>query len=274
MKKLFFILSVLLSLGLTGCSNNSTISGDKQPNDGKALVNVKVNWDKVSEPPEKMFPNHKMSTTSEVTVNSTLPVTDFGVRIEYLTDNAVYTQSVTNTNNDSTSLITLDIPTADSVSVFAVAVNDSTVVNMGVIKSQVLNNAVNYNFTVNDFKWVAPSWGAGKSFAPNGWDVAHAHKDSVKSKVTFNVIDPFDGPTKNPKGEYDNFIIKINGSGGIGEYKGNDIREHYIMANNSNIGVADTTLITWSPYLDGSMFNLPNGRYIVDKSGTFKVSWE
>lgn len=276
MNKLTYILSFFLIL-MIGCGDSPN-TPDVEP--GNALVEVSVNWSELSTPPAERFQtqdatessNQKTSINSQ---NDTLDVTKFGVRVEYLSENAVFTQSVDYSGNDSTALITLDIPTADSVAIYAVAVNETFVVNMGVIKKTALDKAENYNFIASNFEWSAPSWGADSSFNPKGYEgrEVKADKNNSGKRVTFDVVNPFDKPTKNID-NYQNFIIKINGIGGIDSYKGDDIWSYYTVAQNPNIGEADTVEVVWHPRLDGNMFNLSGDRYIVDQRAIFNVVFE
>lgn len=79
------------------------------------MVEVSVDWDKVSNALSEQFSKQ----SAKVKENQ---ATEFGVRIVYLSDNNVFSQSVENINGDTSQLVTLDIPTADIVAVYVASI--------------------------------------------------------------------------------------------------------------------------------------------------------
>lgn len=235
-------------------------------------VTVSADWNELGNVPEEIFSGDQSNLNSSSGNNKT--VAHFGVRIEYLTNDNAVSQSAENTNQTSTANISFnDISTSDSVRISAIAVNETHAIKLGVIEITNLNTSTSYEFTANDFQWFAPSWGTAPEFAESGWDTARVSKSVDKADIVFDVVNPFDPSDRT---NYADFIMRLNGTGGIEEYKGDYIREYRTVVDHPNQGTVDTVVTSyeWHPYIDETMFDLPNSSYIVDLRSSFVVIFE
>lgn len=116
---------------------------------GKAIVNITIDWNSLND----ALANNNLETTltSNLTSRSNLnainkesssisdSITNFGARLIYINDNAVFSQSVKKSIAVNKGIITLNVPPTDKARLFAVAVRHKQGVNkvylMGVINN-------------------------------------------------------------------------------------------------------------------------------------------
>lgn len=247
----------------TGCSENATeVKGDPD-------VKITVDWNSLNNATNKV----KEKSADLNTVSDS--ITHFGVRLVYVNENAVFSQSVEKTTAEEEGIITLAVPATDEAKLFAVAVrktdNQENAYLLGAINNLSIEDGESYNWTVNDFSWENAEWEVAdrlKSDYENG--VFTKDKNVYDFDLWYLVKNPFNSDSEV---EYEDLIIKVNGQGGSGGYSSGS-REYFIQAVNPNQGTVNESNHSFFPYLDGQKFNLPAGRYMIGQQGNFTVRWE
>lgn len=241
------------------------------------MIDVTLDWNDLETVPQEYFSG---SQSNRSTSSGIKEVTHFGVRVEYLASSDTLANTIRKEGNQDANISFIDIPNADSVAVYAVAIDSATnmVRKLGAIQNMRLENSTYYNLTNNDFEWFAPSWGTGPDFEESGWDTARVSKSVNTAEIEFHVVNPLDKSYKSRSNSAErlDFIIRLSGSGRIGDYIGNNIREYTYVESNPNPGVQDTITVEypWSPYIHDSWFGFPTGYYYLDLQSKFEIIFE
>lgn len=247
-------------------------------------LNISIDWSDLGSVPEEVFSGEQSNLSSSSGTNKT--VTDFGIRVEYLSSSDTLAKTVSNTGNQTANISFSDISPTDSIAVYALAVNTDDAgelggyfaVKLGAIQNMVLEDSTNYELTSDDFEWFAPSWGTGPDFTESGWDTARVDKSLNRADVEFYAVNPFDKPYKtSANNDRLDFIMRLSGTGAIGDYQGNNIREYIYQVNHPNSGTQDTVEVQypWAPYVHYSWFGFPKETYyFIDLRRKFIVIFE
>jgi len=206
-------------------------------------------------------------------------ITHFGIRLVYPTANAVFIQSVAKIDVENQALITLEVPPAENIFMFAVAVSSNQAILFGTMDSINVVKGQEYNWKVEDFTWTQTDWmvvDSLKSVYETG--TITASRNSLKFDLPIWVKNPFyDFLARTSTGAgYLSSPIKINGSGGGGfDQKSNQYTDIIFTFGNPSPGTAGTTIISDTyPRLDASMFNLPGKYYVIKDYLRGSINWE
>lgn len=127
-----------------------------------------------------------------------------------------------------------------------------------------LENNQEYNWSLSNFEWTESEW----SFVQDSMETS---KDASDAYIPYSVVNPFDYKQDI---SYPELHIKLNGTGKHTGYQ-NGRMYYEVKVDNYSPGQEKTETYEVSPVLDGSMFNLPNGkRYIVGDVKMMNITWK
>lgn len=266
---------VLALLMTTGCSEKIIyLTGpSKTKTDtivvtmGMQTVNLRIDWNKLQQSSVS-----KLTEETYAMSDSGLAITHIGSRLVYLKDNASFTQSVKK-DTGSTSLITMQVPSTDSASLYVVAVYQLNGVRkalkMGVKQNFRISVNTPINLTLDSLTLIDTDWSLVDTTLTIVDDTIRLTASSTVNNKILNVraTDPYQ--IGNTFISYSNRIVKFYGSGF--EY-GNIDGWRKFGIEVLNVSSA-TTIDKFWPYIDGSLFNL-NGEYLIGKQGIIKTTWQ
>lgn len=242
--------------------------------DSDPTVRVNVNWEEVD----------GMVSTSKVNLShsdESMTVTDFGIRLVYTKENAVFIQSVSRSTAENEGLITLEVPPTEEAFLFATAVNTegkNEALLFGTLDSLKIERGTIYDWSIDDFEWVRPEWIIVDSLASdyeNG--LITADKDESSLTLTVHVTDPFFEflNRQSTNVTYEESILKLSGSGNIAQGVENGFRDFRFHLSNPNVGVESTqSYEDIFPFLESQKFNFPSVRYVIKEKLSVDVRWE
>ncbi|HKL18707.1 MAG TPA: hypothetical protein VJ905_07050 [Halalkalibaculum sp.] len=241
-----------------------TVTANFQVNPTKAAVKINIDWTSLDQSLNKA--KYKGISDS---------VTHFGARLVYPAQNAVFIQSVEKVTADSLGIITMEVPSADTARLLVTAVRyengNHKVFGMGVLEDITIDNGTAYDWSVEDISWTKPTWKVADSLATDyGNGTFTVSKEKTYFDLWYLVKTPY---ITDPLANYEQLIIKLNGTGGEESYE-NGYREFRAVAENPTPGTANQQSYSFFPWLDSDKFNLPSARYVVEKKGNFTVYWE
>ena len=241
-----------------------SVTANFQVKPTKAAVKININWSSLDQSLSKT----KIKGLSD-------SVTHFGARLVYPVQNAVFIQSVEKVTADSLGIITMEVPSADSARLLVTAVRyengNHKVFGMGVLEDLTIDHGTAYDWSVDDISWTKPTWKVADSLAADYESgIFKVSKDRTYFDMWYLVKTPY---ITDPLADYEKLIIKLNGTGGEESYQ-NGYREFRAVAENPTPGTANQQSYSFFPWLDSDKFNLPSARYVVEKKGSFSVSWE
>ena len=258
-----YLLIALVCLLLVGCGSSTVTT--PPIGDGEAYVSIVVDWTGFEE------------VAISAQTDATPAVTSVGARMVYVQENAVFTQAVSRETAASQGVITLAVPTTDHARLKIAVVHESAVQrgdrvlylghidHLGIAKDEILE------VTMGDFDLIEPSWQVHEDyltdFLAGGFA---ADKDRRFFSLPIEVRDPFQ------EGElldWNRRIIRLDGSGNLGVSHGG-WRPGNASVENLQQSQTHSVTSTFNIYLDGSMFNLPRGRYFYGNDGEFAVHWQ
>ena len=265
---------VLALLMTTGCSEKIVyLTGpSKTKTDtivvtvGMQTVNLRIDWNKLQQSSAS-----KLTEETYAMSDSGLAITHIGSRLVYLKDNASFTQSVKK-DTGNTSLITMQVPSTDSASLYVVAVYQLNGVRkalkMGVKKNFRISVNTPINLTLDSLTLIDTDWSLVDTTLTIVDDTIRLTASSTVNNKILNVraTDPYQVNEKLP---HSNTIVKFYGSGF--EYGNVNGWQKYGIIVLNNLTTA--TIDTFWPYVDGSLFNL-NGDYLIGKQGIIKTTWQ
>lgn len=269
-RKIWFLVLSFITIGcsekviyLTGPTTTKTDT--VIVNAGMQTVNIRVDWSKL-----RQLTTSKLEDGMSYAISdSGLNITHVGSRLVYPKNNASFTQSVVK-DTGSTSLITLQVPATDTAHLYVVAVHEASGVRkalkMGVKRNiRILANTP-INLTLDSLTLIDTDWSVVDTTISVTNDTIRV---TASSNTTLDVraADPYQIGTTFIS--YSNRIVKFYGSGT--EYGNTDgWRKFGIQILNKS---SATTIDTFWPYIDGSLFNL-NGEYLIGKQGIIKTTWQ
>jgi len=272
-KKLWFLILSFITIGcsekvvyLTGPTTTKTDT--VIVNAGMQTVNLRVDWSKLRQPMTSKLEDGMAYAISD----SGLNITHVGSRLVYPKNNASFTQSVVK-DTGSTSLITLQVPATDTAHLYVIAVHEANGVRkalkMGVKRNiRILSNTL-INLTLDSLTLMDTDWSVTDTTVTISSDTIRmtSSRDDTRKVLNVRVTDPYQVGTTFIS--YSNRIVKFYGSGF--EYGNIDgWRKFGIDVLNRS---SATTIDTFWPYIDGSLFNL-NGEYLIGKQGIIKTTWQ
>lgn len=251
---------------LTGCSGSPVVHSPV-PDQTKALLSIIIDWD-------------AFDSSQPLSVNALenpLDVTNVGARLVYVDENASFSQSVSREVAEKEGIITLEVPPTQKANLLVAAVHEGSARNperalyLGTIHDLVLQSGTVRNITVEDVIWVKAEW-----------DVHDTHRDGYltgsflmdKSETRFSlpirVRDPYQIGERPTRGR---LAIKLSGYGD--EYENIEgWRRVLVSVDNKEVDIPSSSDERFWPYLDGSLFNLPETYYYIGDEGTFTVHWK
>lgn len=244
--------------------------------DSDPQVSISVDWNELE---GQLSDNSNEKSAYSETGES---ITHFGARLVYVKENAVFTQSVERTDEEDQEIITMEVPPAEEAFLMVTAVNygeTDEALLFGTIEEVQLQHGTQYDWSVENIDWIVPEWTVIDSLAEdyeNG--VLTANKDDDDFELIIHVTEPFYPLFQKVSSNvnYDENIIKINGSGGMHDYdEDNGMRDFRFIFENPDVGTENVEFYGNAfPRLDSQMFNLPSVRYVVDKKIEMEISWE
>ncbi len=267
-KKLFAALLPLLLvvLFLSGCGGSPVVNNPPPTDHTKALVSITIDWD--------AFESDQI--LSAKSVEESFDVTSVGARLVYVDENASFSQSVSREVAEKEGIITLEVPPTQKANLLVAAVHEGSARNperalyLGPIHDLVLQSGTVRNITVEDVIWVKAEW-----------DVHDTHRDGYltgsffmdKSETRFSlpirVRDPYQIGERPTRGR---LAIKLSGDGY--EYENTEGWRRVLVSVDNKVDIPSSSDERFWPYLDGSLFNLPETYYYIGDEGTFTVHWK
>lgn len=272
MKKMLMV--IITTISTFGCTEKVYITGPTITktdtivvSPSKQVVNLTVDWNKLNQSITSKLTDGMVYSISD----SNLNITHIGTRLEYVKNNASFTQSVVNTGSN-TSLITLDVPPTDTANMYVLAVHESNGVRkalkLGIKRNIRIVANSSINFTLDSLTLIDAEWTVTEPNVMIQKDTIFMDVNASSQSTVLNVsaTDPYQVNTFVP---YSNRIVKFYGSG----YEYGNLtgwRKFGINVVNKSTSV---TIDTFWPYVNGSLFNL-NNDYVIGKQGIIKTTWQ
>lgn len=244
----------------------------------QTMVEVVVSWDDIG---QTAAGGSTSGTSATPLATGVLQPTDFGTRLEYPSDNAAFTQSVSRQQAQDYGLITLDVPPADSATLYVAAVQlaDSSqgqpgqrdpIVWFGYVPHLEIVQGKATVVHMGDVVWTQPSWEFEDPAVRTAYDsgTMTAAKDSTALSFYIRVLDPFgDRP-------WDDFI-GLDGTGGAVAPADSGSWRVVVQCRNDAVGTTHGSTCAFWPYLHSDMFHLPSVRFTVPPvTHPFTVQWQ
>lgn len=240
---------------------------------GLQKFNININWSKFTAS-SNLVNDFMVNSMSD----SSLSITHVGVRLEYPKQNASFTQSTVRDGN-VTKLITMNVPAADSVNLYLLAVYNSggpgavrKALKMGIRRNITVPTSGEVNLTLDslvlyDTDWVVDTTVSDTISFVNDTILVTRSKLLTRGLTSILIRDIYqlEDDAITP---YSNRFVKWYGSG---YERGNPFgwRKIEVFSQNNS---TTTSVDTFWPYIDGKMFNLTDA-YLVGKQGIIKTTW-
>lgn len=259
-----FIMSVFFTFSLVGCGGGALIDSPITDQE-RARVLISFDW--------QDFDGDQVFAQS---LEGPLTVSSVGARLEYVEENASFTQAVSRQTASEQGVITLEVPPTRRANLFIVAVHEGEryrserALYLGTIHDLALERGTVQNIAIDNFKIVKAEWYVVDSHLNDYLSGSFtANKDEEFFYLPILVRDPYQVGQKPSRG---NTIIKAAGRSSQRENDDGWRRIDVAAANTLIGGVHDKDEAFW-PYLDGSLFNLNETYYYIGEEGTFTARW-
>jgi len=278
-KYLVFLLILVILFLLSGCSD--TVKEDDYIS-GEGNLKVVVNWDEINNLQTQQLSNDIINTQE----NNTIQVTHTAARVEYVGQNAVFTQMVERQTAVEEGIITFQIPATNNANLYSVAVhisgeyNQNRALYLGKVKNIQIPADGIVEVKMSDLDWVEATWYPYEEYSNFESEIMVASKEDEYYKMPIYVRDPYH------IGEdlsYSSLLVGISGTSSSGDNP-DGWRTFDVYNKNHDIGVVheenygfDKRDHGFQPHVDSNKFNLDdsNGRfYILPLVNDYTISWE
>lgn len=260
---------VLLALLVLGCTSERIVEVEKivyvpVPTTTWQELRLQVDWTKVA----GISSAGLRVTGATAQLDGPVEITHIGSRLVYPKENAAFTQSVVR-GTGSTSLLTLRVPPTDTADLYVVAVADGPsgrrALKMAVKRGIRVNPSAPVLLTTDSLNLIDAEWRVDDPSISTVGDTARVTATTSPYFLPIKVLDPYQ---VNQQLNFSNTIIKFWGTGTLG-LNPDGWRRFGIQAVR---GDGPATVAGFQPYVDGSLFNLPND-FPIGPPGVMRVQW-
>jgi len=237
-------------------------------------IEVRVDWDYLEGAIAEEAQISYSGFSSIFSTNSEDRITHVGVRIEYPEENAAFSQSVDKSTADNEGILTLRTPPADNVNIYLTAVEYDSPVGSALLVAaesgtKIEEGATN-QWVTDDFDWITTEWFVDEEYEDEYEEGKfYVDKNKERFQLPVHVTYPFH---KNKDIDYRKLLVGV-GKGWIHE----NTENYYVFqvtVDNPSKGEESTTNHTFSSYIMGEKFTLPETIYRIEQLGGFDVIWE